>query len=325
MLPVFLSLWSLQPMSDEKPTMVAPSSVEEHRIVACSAPKLPAKAAYHWTVTGPGPVSRATTTRDRCEWVAPPGTYSVTLLVIRIEGDTPTVDEYTATVTIRRAAPPVVPPPPPPPADPVATARKAIVRIQSGNAGCTATVIGEARPNGSHTLLTAAHCLKGVGAVGTVWLNDGTKAAFRCEAWDAKSDLAWLVTDGYHSRQPYLSLATAAPKVGDTVFHAGFGVDRPANVEEGRVTAAENTDGQIRFRLSVSSGDSGGGICLTKSGEVLAAVCCTTAPGREGDVWGGSARRAAEIRPVPVLSDRTATEWTPIPIPTRTPSVKAER
>src|SRR6185312_15261015 len=65
------------------------------------------------------------------------------------------------------------PPKPDPKPEPKPDTAKAIARIQFGNAGCTCTVIGPRRDDGSWWCLTASHCVKGVGQRGTMRMLDG--------------------------------------------------------------------------------------------------------------------------------------------------------
>ncbi len=132
---------------------------------------------------------------------------------------------------------------------------------------------------------------------------------------DTRADVCWCVTDVNSEEYPSATLATKSPAPGSQVWHAGYGVHIPGNREDGVVDAAPNPDGQLRFRLSVSSGDSGGGICLDSNGDVLSPVCCTAAKGQSAQVWGGSPESCQRLRPYPTVSD----EWIPVEIPTRTP------
>lgn len=216
--------------------------------------------------------------------------------------------------------PPVVVLPPersrPAPLDPEPSrpdTMNAICRIAFGNAGCTATVIGPRRADGRWNLLTAAHCVRGVGQLGEAKLKDGRKLVVEVTATDPRSDCAWLVTREAHTGLPFALLAERSPTPGTPVFHAGYGVDKPGNREEGSVIDGPDQSGQLRFRLSVSSGDSGGGICTTADGVVVSAVCCTTARGRVADVWGCSPESARKLAGTAVNGEH----WEPLEIPLR--------
>jgi len=130
---------------------------------------------------------------------------------------------------------------------------------------------------------------------------------------DRTSDCAWLVTES-NDTFPFAALAAADPAPGEAVWHHGYGVDKPDNREDGVVVAGANAEGQIEFRLSVSSGDSGGAIALNRNGGVVGAVCCTTARGQVGRVWGCSPTSAARLR---VQRTEINEPWTPIEIPLR--------
>jgi len=127
------------------------------------------------------------------------------------------------------------------------------------------------------------------------------------------SDHAWGATDASDANYPHALLADATPPVGTKIWHAGYGVDVPANREDGTITAGRDSNGQIRMRLSVSSGDSGGGIVIDSNGRVVSNVCCTSGRGQMADVWGASVEsmRAGQ-------SDVAALdEWKPIEVPLR--------
>jgi hypothetical protein len=90
--------------------------------------------------------------------------------------------------------------------------------------------------------------------------------------------------------KPAANPCDAVAKIIMTGVHCGYGVHIPGNREDGYVVARENADLQVRYRLSVSQGDSGGGIIATATGELLSPVCCTTRLNGVGDVWGASPR-----------------------------------
>jgi hypothetical protein len=229
---------------------------------------------------------------------------------------------------LQLARPPAPPPPtyPTPPTNPGAQPPvppevkpdplAAIGRIQFGNAGCTATIIGTKRVDKRHWVLTAAHCIQGVGQRGTMRLRDGREFGISVQSYNTRADCAWLLTDPMDDRYPFALLAAASPEPGEPIWHAGFGVHQPSNREEGVVVAKQNGDGQIQFRLSVSSGDSGGGIAVNKNGEIVSTVCCTTEKGRMADVWGASPESIRALRPEANALDH----WTPLDIPIKTPT-----
>lgn len=226
-------------------------------------------------------------------------------------------------VGIVRREPIVIPPPPinqpqppqnqpgqPPEVrpDPV----NAIVRISRPGVGCSATFIYPRRADGRYWVLSAAHC----GPKGAKWtakFRDGRSTGLTCVSTNDRADYAWLVSDVDTQIFPSAELRETDPTPGTKVWHAGFGVDVPGNREDGTVTSGANEDGQIEYRLSVSSGDSGGGIMLDSEGKVLSPVCCTTIRGQVGRVWGSSpavARRG-------MVFDTDLDKWEPIPVPLR--------
>lgn len=225
------------------------------------------------------------------------------------------------------ATPPVAPPPtaptqpetppttPQPKPEPKPNTPAALARIQFGNAGCTATVIGPRRADGRYWVLTAAHCVNGVGQRGTMKLLDGRVLGIQVAGLNKRADCCWCVTDTTTEVLPYAMLAENDPMPGTKVWHAGYGVHIPGNREDGVVVARSNTDGQLQFKLSVSSGDSGGGICVDESGRVVSCVCCTTAKGQMADVWGAGPKAIRESLPTTMALENE--EWTPIDMPIR--------
>lgn len=210
---------------------------------------------------------------------------------------------------------PIAPPGPDVPAnkiDPV----NAVVQIQFGNAGCSATVVGPQLPDGRWQLVSAAHCFTGQPREGTARFRDGRTLRIVLQKMEERTDVAWCVTELPTANVPHTMLAEKMPVAGDKVYHCGYGVHVPGNREEGTVVSPDSGGGQTQYRLSVSSGDSGGGIALTAEGHVLSPVCCTTGKGRMADVWGASVDACKRTRPRPVpVHD----EWTPIDIPIRMP------
>ena len=292
------------------------TKVKPHSLVRLRAEGADAKAALLWRVHPSKDVHRATTPRGILEFAAKPGVYEVELLVIQNTEAGLQVEESRVTIEIGDASPT----PPPPQPDPKPTpppggkldAVNALGRIRFGNAGCTATVIGPRRPDGRWDVLTAAHCISSVGQKGTITLKDGRNLAIRVVALHRTPDVAWCVTDEAVTDLAYANVAEKNPDVGVAIWHMGYGVDRPGNREDGTIAAAENSQGQLRMVLSVSSGDSGGGIFRSDTNELISVVCCTSGMGRQVAMWGCSAEMARKTRPKLTDADDT---WTPVPIP----------
>lgn len=194
-------------------------------------------------------------------------------------------------------------------ADPLA----AIGRIQFGTSGCSATVIGTRRTDGRYLVLSAAHCVKEKGQRGSMRLRDGRSVGLVVLAIDRTADCSWLTTDPTSETFPHAELIEATPAPGSKLWHAGFGVDNPGNREDGELVDGPDAKGQVHMRLSVSSGDSGGGIISTDTGRVISCVCCTAGMARKADVWGASPEAIAKLRPTSMAAD----DWQPLPIPIR--------
>ncbi len=195
-------------------------------------------------------------------------------------------------------------------------AEESIVRLSMGNVGCTGTIIGPLSPSDRQIeILTAAHCIK-VGATGKATLKDGRVLNFTCKTRDPASDAAWLVADHPGGDFPYLLLADRNPDDGEVVWHQGYGIDRPGNRESGLFKGSAANGQQCKFRLSVSPGDSGGGIILDSQSKVISPVCCTTRLAGTGDVFGAAPEFAAKIRPKRAASEEEPPlYWPVLPMP----------
>lgn len=187
--------------------------------------------------------------------------------------------------------------PQPPKGEELFDPTSAIGRIQFGNAGCTATVIAPRRVDGRWDVLTAAHCIRAKGQLGTMSLRGGERFAIRVVTFDEQADCCWCVTDSPSLNIPSAKLLGRTPAEDDEVWHCGFGIDKPGNVERGRVAARPNSDGQVEFLLSVSSGDSGGGIVHKRTGAIISPVCCTSRLSGTGRVWGACPEVCTALRP----------------------------
>jgi len=126
-------------------------------------------------------------------------------------------------------------------------------------------------------------------------LREGRSFAVVVAALDRRSDTAWLLTAQREDGLPYAMLGKEAPPVGTRIWHAGWGIDNPGNTEYGLVNGGPNSQGMLSMTMSVSSGDSGGGIFREDTGELVATVCCTQARGARAPMYGGSCLALAEL------------------------------
>lgn len=303
--------------------VVGALKVKPYTLVRLKAEGVDPKAAILWRVSPSAGVERATTPKGVLEFVAPPGTYHVETLVIKTNADGGIdVEEKSVTVEIEKPdAPKPDPkqPDPPKPDSPKPDPLAALGRIQFGGAGCTATIIYPRRPDGKWDVLTAAHCVRAVGQRGTMALKDGRKLNVTVTALHPDPDCAWLVTDETFADLPYALIAQENPAVGAKLWHAGYGVDVPGNREDGEVIAGQDANGQIQMAISVSSGDSGGGMFRADTGELISVVCCTTSKGTRARVWGCSPTVAAAKRPKATAEEKPE-KWIPTAIPERAES-----
>lgn len=276
------------------------------------------KAALIWDVTPAEAVDVATTAEHLCQFTAPPGKYRVTLLVITQDADGKLrAERLSVPVEIESCCekpPPPAPKPPQPPAPGKADPWNALGRIYFAPYGCTATVVSPRRADGKWDILTAGHCVDHIkpGEVGTMRFRDGREIKIRFAsihgAFPDGEDLAWCETVESNLDLPFAHIAKENPPPGTKVWHGGYGVDRPGNREEGETISDEDERGQLAMRLSVSSGDSGGGIFRVDTGELVSAVCC----GTKTTTWGGSTAKVLKTRPA-----TKETNWKPRPVPER--------
>lgn len=188
----------------------------------------------------------------------------------------------------------------------------AIGRITIGNSGCTASIIGPIASDDTKIhILSAAHCVK-LGAKGRMRLKDGREMTITCVSRDDTSDAAWFEADKPSGEVPNVALATTVPQDGSAIWHQGYGIDKPNNREVGVFRGVTVGRPQYVFDLSVSPGDSGGGIVLNARGEVLSPVCCTTKLSGRGTVWGATSLAAEKIRPKILRSDDTYEVFHPV-------------
>lgn len=174
--------------------------------------------------------------------------------------------------------------------------RNAIVRISARGAGCSATIIGPRRKDGRYDVLTAAHCVRAGGEKWRIEFRDGKTASFTVNATDDTSDCAWGVTDEDIGELPFALLAERSPAIGERVWHSGWGIRVPGNLESGTVIGRRDSRNQIAMRLSVSSGDSGGGIAQHSDGRIVSVVCCTVGRGFDVETNGASVEAMVKLR-----------------------------
>jgi hypothetical protein len=195
-----------------------------------------------------------------------------------------------AVITNRQLPSPALPDTPAdPPAmhtEPATDPRDAMGRLVMTGGYCSATPVSPLSKDRKQRLLSAAHCVKSIGEECQFVTRAGRMVKATVTAINRQADACLLVTEELREPLPYLSVATETPAVGATVFHAGFGSDQPGNTERGRIIQRDTGSGQVMFELSVSPGDSGGGICVNSSGALVSPVCCTTRLAQLGQVYG---------------------------------------
>lgn len=272
--------------------------VKAHQLVKLKATGYTPPVAFDWSVDKEGQCDMAEV-GENLYMAAPPGEYVVTLTTLKVNGAVIQKEKTRVRVTIQPCCP--TPPPTAPPTSPRSQtkeeAERALCRLRVGSSGCTATVIGPRRKDGKWDILTAAHCWPAAQTQGTVTMQDGRTIRVRRVEIDRAADLCWMVTDDVIESLPHAWLSQQLPPKDTPIWHAGYGIDRPRNTERGTFLGGPDRNNQVSMRLSVSSGDSGGGIFRSDTNEVISSVCCTMSRGSTAPVWGGSCVRASALRP----------------------------
>jgi hypothetical protein len=173
-------------------------------------------------------------------------------------------------------------------------AYKAVVKIETGVSMCSATAITQLDED--VTLVTAAHCVSRIGQKIRVTPRNNPAFDAYVVAIDRDADLSVLRGK---SKNKLNTVGLAKAVLGERVWHCGFGIDKPGNIEKGHVVQLGRK--QNVYYLNVSSGDSGGGIFNYK-GEWLGAVCCTMSRGMPANVWAGN---VDSLRPLLQTQDTT--------------------
>ena len=197
----------------------------------------------------------------------------------------------------------VIPPPIIDPDKPPDTGKvdpwNAIGKIAMQGSYCSGTVIGPRRDDGRYSIVSAAHCFRQVGQEATFIQREGTARKITVVAIDRRADVAICRTETGQGDMAYTQVSLGSLPVGQKIWHGGYGRHIPGNKEEGTVASGPNQDNQVKYRLSVSPGDSGGGIITDDTGALLSPVCCTTRLDGPGEVWGGSPEQIRRMLATP--------------------------
>lgn len=202
---------------------------------------------------------------------------------------------------------------PPKHTEPTRKPLEAVGRLVMSGGYCSATPVSPLNADHKQVVLTAAHCVQSVGEVCQFTTRSGRTVRVTVTSINRQADAALMLTEPLTEPLPYLLVAEASPPAGTAVLHCGFGVDKPGNVETGKVLMPDTGAGQTMYSLSVSPGDSGGGICVDSSGALLSPVCCTTRLAQVGQVYGA---RPEVVRRM-MLSPASFTEVPPMRMPER--------
>lgn len=263
--------------------LIGPTEVDYPSLARFEVKGVHPKAKIVWRVFPSAGVQKAETPPSKLQFLAAPGSYEVEASIHWINAGEIEVIAMSATVKVK--SPPA--PNPPAPVDPL----QAIGRIGFSGAWCTAAPIEPQRQDGRYYLATAAHCVSSVGQEGVYYAKSGINYRVRVVAMSQALDAAILVTvNPQPAGLPTLKLASRSPSVGTKIWHAGYGVDRPGNVETGTVIGlpSSNNRALLECMLNVSSGDSGGPLIVEGTRELVGVVCCTQRKGAKVRMYAGS-------------------------------------
>lgn len=154
---------------------------------------------------------------------------------------------------------------------------------------CSAVVLHAHRPDGRIVFASAYHCMRpapgkrsfylpGVGRTYAVTLaifRDRDVALFLCE----RDDLVGVSA---------ARLAPELPRHGAEVYHRGFTTRPKIDPVSGLVDTSRRYPGYIYLRCQASPGDSGGGVYLKATGEVVGVTSKVAAYGTVGPMWAGN-------------------------------------
>lgn len=192
-------------------------------------------------------------------------------------------------------APPTTPSPPPPENETHARTRAATVAVLQAHASGTGTNIDDPDDPNRDYVVTANHVVDRTNEPVTITDAEGRKSRGRVIARDKDADLALIQVEPPRPNRTVATIAAAPKPIGTAIYHHAHGMHRPQNLETGTVRTTYRTDGQDTFTLSVSAGDSGGGIFDAETGELVAVIAATTAKNRDAIVFAGNALRIHQL------------------------------
>lgn len=131
----------------------------------------------------------------------------------------------------------------------------------NGSGNCSITVIGPRASDGYYYALFSRHCCRSrtTGfSVTVAHLKDHPAEIYA--RW-ADADIA-LIRFKSDQDVPHALLSSSPPQKGDKVWHKGYGVNRPGNIESGKVLSVGSVSNAMSHTVLLSGGDSGSGLFL---------------------------------------------------------------
>lgn len=187
----------------------------------------------------------------------------------------------------------------------------AVGRVRFGAGACTAQAVYPRRPDGKWDVLTAAHCVSGVGQQGRFRLRDGREIGVVVITVDKGADCCWCRTTDPIEKLPAVLLADGDAEKGSAIWQSGYGWNEPGVVKEGETDRGRMPDGKQAFTISLSQGDSGGGFFRVSDNRLVSVACCTTQIAAKALAFGPSVTAIRANRLTAAHSD----DWEPAAVP----------
>lgn len=192
---------------------------------------------------------------------------------ISVTPATPTPATPTPAPSSPPSLPVPAPPAPPAPVNPpqsvdIIDSAKAAVRIHSGNSGCSGTLF-RMDTSEQYWLLTCAHCVRNVGQAVNI-KGDGFELRGQVERFDKRQDICLVRVDERSRKYAVAKIAETPPARGAFLWHKGYGMDQPGNIERGNVLEVGDSYYACWYTTRLSSGDSGSGQFLMSDGTLVA-------------------------------------------------------
>lgn len=145
---------------------------------------------------------------------------------------------------------------------------RAAVQIHSEGSGCSGTLV-RLDASEQYWLLTCAHCVRRNGQRVDI-RGDNFQLQGVVERANRAHDICLVRVNEQSRKYPVAKIAETPPARGAALWHKGYGMDRPGNVERGTVLRPGDSAWACWYTTRLSSGDSGSGQFTEATGELVA-------------------------------------------------------